>query len=49
MEEEIVFVEETQTVIVTHPDMLDPNGNPVMVTYSYEEWDNISNDNTSTP
>jgi hypothetical protein len=47
MEEEIIYDEETQTVTVIHLDILDPNGNPLMVVYSYEEWDNISNDDHS--
>lgn len=45
--EEIIYDDETQTVMVIHSDVLDPNGNPLIVVHSYEEWNNISNNNHS--
>ena len=38
MNELIHFNEETETVLVENLDMLCPNGFPVAVEYTYEDW-----------
>lgn len=41
MNEEIYFDEENQLVHVTDSELKDPDDNPLIVTYTYEEWEQL--------
>ena len=42
MDEEVVIDEENQTVTVINYGELDPNGEPLMVEYTLDEWNDIN-------
>lgn len=41
IEEIIEFDEEHSKVLVTNPNYLDPNGNPIIIEYTVEEWNHL--------
>ena len=42
MDEEVVIDEENQTVTVINHNELDPNGEPLIVEYTLDEWNDIN-------
>lgn len=42
VDEEVVIDEENQTVTVINYGELDPNGEPLMVEYTLDEWNDIN-------
>ena len=48
MNEFVYFDEETKTVLVENHNMLCPNGFPIAVEYTYEEWEKINETNINT-
>ena len=42
VDEEVVIDEENQTVTVINYSELDPNGEPLMVEYTLDEWNDIN-------
>jgi hypothetical protein len=42
MEQEIYIDEEKRIVLIVDSSELDPNGNPLFVEYTFEEWDALN-------
>lgn len=42
VDEEVLIDEENQIVTVINYDEMDPNGEPLMVEYTLDEWNNIN-------
>ena len=43
VDEEVIIDEENKIVTVINYDELDPNGEPLMVEYTLDEWNDINN------
>jgi len=42
MEQEIYIDSDNQKVTIVDPNELDPNGNPIFVEYTFDEWDALN-------